>query len=100
MTTTIAPSDQKRFWGNVDMLGNHWWWTGSLAARKYPILLMEDGEYHNAAYVALELSGRTLPEGYRVRYKCLRGLCINPDHLRMYSKSGGPWGKGALQAIP
>ena len=98
--TTIAPADQKRFWANVDLLGDHWWWVGSLGNGRYPILLMEGGGYQTAAYVALAIAGRTLPDNHRVRYSCLKGLCINPDHLRMYSKSGGPWGKGALQAIP
>jgi hypothetical protein len=92
-TLKLTAADQKRFWGNVDMLADdHWWWVGPTNG-VYPAMRGDDGTYIPAARIALQLAGTPLPQGHRVRYLCseLGKQCINPAHLSAYSPRGGPW---------
>lgn len=92
MSTTykLTPGDTKRFWGNVDLLGEHWWWVGPYN-NQYPLLPLEDGTNARPAAIALQLAGRPLPDGYNIRYLCLNGQCINPEHISIYNRRSGPW---------
>lgn len=89
-TYELTPEDVDRFWGNVDRLGEHWWWVGTYMGA-YPTLRLDSGEYAGAGKVALQIVGTPLQPGRRVRYFCLQKQCVNPEHLGTYSRSGGPW---------
>lgn len=74
---------EDRLWDKVDKTGEHWLWTGHLAATGYgQISRGGRGEglvtTHRAAW---EVSCGPIPEGLFVLHRCDIRPCCRPDHL-------------------
>lgn len=77
--TTLAD----RFWAKVDTsagLFGCWLWLAASTGRGYG-RIKDGGRFRQATHVALELVGRSLPDGQDALHTCDNPPCVNPAHL-------------------
>ena len=83
MTRPIT-SLRDRFFSHVDMTGDCWQWTGSLATGGYGTIVAEApsrGKLLRAHRVAYELMVGPIPEGLDLDHLCRNRGCVRPSHL-------------------
>lgn len=82
--TLKTPPLQDRFWSKVDRRGDDecWPWIAAKrdSKRGYGAFWYQ-GRHRQATYMALILSGATVPDGLMVRHECDNPSCCNPKHL-------------------
>lgn len=82
----LSLSREDRFWAKVDRSGECWIWTASRKPNGY-------GEFYAGGRVgyahrySYEMHHGPIPEGMVVDHTCYTPACVNPDHLRLASKS-------------
>jgi hypothetical protein len=101
----IAPiTDTERFFARVERRESTqcWWWTGAIHQdNNYPVMRLKDGSQRAISRFAWEVAylRGPIPAGFIVtraehdweecadRAQCVHRLCMNPDHMRLESKS-------------
>jgi len=76
----------ERFWQKVDKTGSCWIWTGAKLKTGYGSIRINNRS-KRAHRVAYELSIGSIPEDGLILHSCDTKLCVNPDHLRVGTKS-------------
>ena len=76
----------KRFWDKVKKTESCWLWTAAVNVHGYGRFLF-DGKSRFAHRVVLILNGIEIPKGMVVDHKCRVRNCVNPEHLRVVTKS-------------
>ena len=76
----------ERFWAKVDKSGDCWEWT---ATKSYGYgRIKVNGRMPLAHRISWELAnGREIPAGLEVDHMCFNHGCVNPDHLRLLTRS-------------
>lgn len=65
-------------------------WLGKIGTGGYAYVCYREGNRRftrKAATVALELAGRSRPDGLEVDHICRTRWCVNPDHMRYATRS-------------
>ena len=67
--------------------GDCWMWTGYVTKTRRPSLTIDNKPCYVHILIYEQLVGE-LPDGHVLYPKCLRGLCVNPEHRepRLYSR--------------
>lgn len=78
---------EQRFWAKVNKDAPHgcWEWTASLTEGYGQFW---DGKKRNTAHrVSWELMNGPAPEGMDIDHRCANRKCVNPEHLRVVTRS-------------
>lgn len=78
--------DSERFWSKVDATGDCWEWTASLNETGYGRFYFR-GRIWKAPRTAWTLLIGEIPSGLEIDHRCFNPPCVNPDHLRLVSRS-------------
>ena len=79
---------EQRFWSKVnkDAPNGCWEWTGYITPQGYG--LFWDGKKPNTTHrVSQELANGPIPEGMDIDHRCANRKCVNPEHLRVTTRS-------------
>lgn len=77
---------EQRFWAKVQKSENCWAWTALTNSDGYGHIWV-DGRYRRAHRVAWEMTNGPIPEGMDLDHRCGNRACVNPDHLRVTTRS-------------
>lgn len=84
----VKPTDQERFWENVDKTGDCWIWRGLMFARsgygQFTYTPAPRNHLKVAAHAySYEIANGTIPAGMVIDHRCRVRACVNPAHLRL-----------------
>lgn len=79
---------EERFWSRVRMGSSHgcWEWTGAATSDGYGRLNV-NGRQMLAHRLSWELANGEIPKKMDVDHRCSNPRCVNPDHLRVVTRS-------------
>lgn len=75
----LEPGLESRFWSQVRLTDDCWFWAGAISSRGYGKFQWRDVQ--GAHRVAYTLAIDPVPEGHYVMHKCDNRACVRPDHL-------------------
>lgn len=75
-----------RFWAKVDKTDECWVWTAATDSGGYG-QVWADGCMRCAHRVAWELANGPIPDTMELDHRCGNRLCVNPEHLRVTTRS-------------
>lgn len=89
-TLTRMDSDTGAFWKHTDKTGRCWLWTGRVAksgAGQHELLRDGKRTRLTAHAYAWDVTRGPRERGQLVRQTCGTRLCVNPDHLELYTRA-------------
>ncbi len=77
---TMRRQVEVRFWENVAVTGDCWWWTGTIVPDGYGNFRVE-GKTVGAHRWSYKYLVGPVPKGLELDHLCRNPACVNPDHL-------------------